>query len=50
MMSNISLLQQLLPNGIKDIKHLHFVLMAINYVLKGFDDEYCCSIVKIIVN
>ena len=41
MTSNVDLLQQSLPTGIKDIKHLHVVLMAIDYALKDFDDEQC---------
>ena len=41
MTSNVDLLQQSLPTGIKDIKHLYVVLMAIDYALKDFDDEQC---------
>ena len=41
MTSTIDLLQQSLPTRIKDIKHLHVVLMAIDYALKDFDDEQC---------
>ena len=41
MMSTVDLLQQSLPTGIQDIKHLHVVLMAIDYALKDFDDEHC---------
>ena len=41
MTSNVDLLQQSLPTGIKDSKHLHVVLMVIDYALKDFDDEHC---------
>ena len=41
MMSTISLLWQSLPTEIQDIKHLHVVLMAIDYALKDFDDKHC---------
>ena len=41
MTSNVDLLQQLLPTGIKDIKHLHVLLMVIDYALKDFDDNQC---------
>ena len=43
MTSTVDLLQPSLPTGIKDIKikHLHIVLMAIDYALKDFDDEHC---------
>ena len=40
----------LLPTGIKDIKHLHIMLMTIDYALKSFDDERCQSIARIITN
>ena len=56
-MSTIALLQQSLPTGIKDIKHLHVVLMAIDYALNRFDDalnrfddEHCQSIATIVTN
>ena len=41
MTSTVDLLQQSLPTRIKDINHLHVVLMAIDYALKDFDDEQC---------
>ena len=41
MTSTVDLLQPLLPTGIKDIKHLHVVLMTTDYGLKDFDDEHC---------
>ena len=50
MTSTVDLLQSSLPTGIKDIKHLHIMLMTIDYALKGFDDEHCQSIARIIVN
>ena len=41
MMSTVDLMQPLLPIGIKDIKHLHVMLMTTDYALKDFDDEHC---------
>ena len=38
------------PTRIKDIKHLHVVLVTIDYALKSFDDEHCQSIARIITN
>ena len=34
MTSTVDLLQSSLPTGIKDIKHLHIMLMTIDYALK----------------
>ena len=39
MTSTVDLLQPLLPTGIKYIKHLHIMLMTIDYALKGFDES-----------
>ena len=50
MTSTMALLQPLLTTGIKDIKHLHVVLIAIDYALKGFDDKHGRSITRIINN
>ena len=35
MMSTVDLLQQLLPTGIKDTKHLHVMLMIIVMIMLG---------------
>ena len=50
MTSTITLLQPLLPTGIKDVKHLHVVLIAIDYALKDFDDKHRWSIATIVNN
>ena len=50
MTSTVDLLQESWSTGINDIKHLHVVLMTIDYALKSFDDEHCQSIARFIIN